>query len=128
MSKTAVLLSAIDEHAIVVFFFFFQAEDGIRDIGVTGVQTCALPIFHRLHRTPLPASPTDYEAIEKWERLHKQFHMSLIAACGSPWRLHFCSILSDQFERYRRGLGLLPGDLVAPAPQVGMVVSASFST
>src|SRR3712207_6973667 len=28
-----------------VFFFFFQAEDGIRDIGVTGVQTCALPIF-----------------------------------------------------------------------------------
>src|SRR3712207_7199299 len=28
----------------VVIFFFFQAEDGIRDIGVTGVQTCALPI------------------------------------------------------------------------------------
>src|SRR3712207_7380632 len=28
-----------------VFFFFFQAEDGIRDIGVTGVQTCALPIL-----------------------------------------------------------------------------------
>src|SRR3989441_1941179 len=28
-----------------VFFFFFQAEDGIRDKLVTGVQTCALPIF-----------------------------------------------------------------------------------
>src|SRR5438445_12889905 len=28
--------------------FFFQAEDGIRDIGVTGVQTCALPICVRL--------------------------------------------------------------------------------
>src|SRR5207248_5936075 len=28
-----------------VFFFFFQAEDGIRDRTVTGVQTCALPIF-----------------------------------------------------------------------------------
>src|SRR5947209_16722417 len=28
-------------------FFFFQAEDGIRDIGVTGVQTCALPISHK---------------------------------------------------------------------------------
>src|SRR3712207_1210236 len=27
-----------------MFFFFFQAEDGIRDIGVTGVQTCAVPI------------------------------------------------------------------------------------
>src|SRR3712207_2538944 len=29
-------------------FFFFQAEDGIRDIGVTGVQTCALPISARV--------------------------------------------------------------------------------
>src|SRR5690348_18215446 len=28
-----------------VFFFFFQAEDGIRDGRVTGVQTCALPIL-----------------------------------------------------------------------------------
>src|SRR3712207_9537022 len=30
---------------MLCIFFFFQAEDGIRDIGVTGVQTCALPIF-----------------------------------------------------------------------------------
>src|SRR3989440_5145208 len=29
-------------------FFFFQAEDGIRDLIVTGVQTCALPIFETL--------------------------------------------------------------------------------
>src|SRR2546426_1471937 len=29
---------------VFVFFFFFQAEDGIRDYKVTGVQTCALPI------------------------------------------------------------------------------------
>src|SRR2546429_9116344 len=28
-----------------VCFFFFQAEDGIRDVAVTGVQTCALPIY-----------------------------------------------------------------------------------
>src|SRR6266853_3051550 len=28
----------------MLFFFFFQAEDGIRDLTVTGVQTCALPI------------------------------------------------------------------------------------
>ena len=33
-----------------VVFFFFQAEDGIRDIGVTGVQTCALPIYQQLGR------------------------------------------------------------------------------
>src|SRR2546429_4146973 len=30
---------------ILIFFFFFQAEDGIRDVAVTGVQTCALPIL-----------------------------------------------------------------------------------
>src|SRR5688572_31115861 len=29
----------------LLFFFFFQAEDGIRDLTVTGVQTCALPIL-----------------------------------------------------------------------------------
>src|SRR5882757_6439288 len=33
------------EYILLLFFFFFQAEDGIRDIGVTGVQTCALPIL-----------------------------------------------------------------------------------
>src|SRR5699024_11222107 len=33
-----------------VFVFFFQAEDGIRDRNVTGVQTCALPIYqYQLH-------------------------------------------------------------------------------
>src|SRR2546421_5348582 len=30
---------------VCFFFFFFQAEDGIRDLIVTGVQTCALPIY-----------------------------------------------------------------------------------
>src|SRR3712207_4424451 len=40
----------------VYFFFFFQAEDGIRDIGVTGVQTCALPILTPPVAVPLFAS------------------------------------------------------------------------
>src|SRR5256885_2075404 len=34
----------------IVVFFFFQAEDGIRDYKVTGVQTCALPISFPAHR------------------------------------------------------------------------------
>src|SRR2546430_13980056 len=34
-----------DSRCTMVFFFFFQAEDGIRDLTVTGVQTCALPIY-----------------------------------------------------------------------------------
>src|SRR5699024_11392678 len=54
------------------FFFFFQAEDGIRDRNVTGVQTCALPISHeklsmsetfRLF-TEMGAYPTNEENIK----------------------------------------------------------------
>src|SRR5882762_4592879 len=41
--------------------FFFQAEDGIRDSSVTGVQTCALPIYGsrawRVRRTSSPRAP-----------------------------------------------------------------------
>src|SRR2546430_3413960 len=48
-----------------VLFFFFQAEDGIRDLTVTGVQTCALPIYRsrapvrvvRALRRALPPAP-----------------------------------------------------------------------
>src|SRR5947208_6620716 len=36
----------------LIFLFFFQAEDGIRDDLVTGVQTCALPIFADNSRMP----------------------------------------------------------------------------
>src|SRR5882762_154180 len=37
-----------------ICFFFFQAEDGIRDSSVTGVQTCALPISKSAHRHGVP--------------------------------------------------------------------------
>src|SRR5205807_2771634 len=38
------VLSVVLYRDVFCFFFFFQAEDGIRDYKVTGVQTCALPI------------------------------------------------------------------------------------
>src|SRR5256885_4109971 len=41
----------------VSVFFFFQAEDGIRDYKVTGVQTCALPIFGEQLLAHLAADP-----------------------------------------------------------------------
>src|SRR2546422_7156463 len=43
MESRAYLLVSTRSFAPVMFFFF-QAEDGIRDVAVTGVQTCALPI------------------------------------------------------------------------------------
>src|SRR5258707_7533023 len=39
------MFEAVVTHVALCVYFFFQAEDGIRDIGVTGVQTCALPIY-----------------------------------------------------------------------------------
>src|SRR5690554_6618552 len=45
---------------INLFFFFFQAEDGIRDADVTGVQTCALPIYDLVEETK-----TTFEYLQK---------------------------------------------------------------
>src|SRR5207248_4017298 len=58
------------------FFFFFQAEDGIRDRTVTGVQTCALPISGRpvhllLHDAPAGHEWADSRAgAEAWLTIH----------------------------------------------------------
>src|SRR5699024_11537269 len=41
--------------------FFFQAEDGIRDRNVTGVQTCALPIY------TLPSDEREYAQSDPWQ-------------------------------------------------------------
>lgn len=40
----------------------------------------------------------------EWERRHRDFHVALISACGSPWTIHFCNLLYDQFDRYRRSV------------------------
>src|SRR5699024_11376976 len=60
-------LKCILKHTAALFMpfvFFFQAEDGIRDRNVTGVQTCALPIFFQ--------SPFLYNIIQ----IHKRTHCS----------------------------------------------------
>src|SRR2546429_6910844 len=59
--------------------FFFQAEDGIRDVAVTGVQTCALPISFRLWEfearlwIPLTFSPDDLRPPSRSTRLLRVF-------------------------------------------------------
>src|SRR5207244_10332805 len=60
----------------VCLFFFFQAEDGIRDDLVTGVQTCALPISSALRpRAPAPdrrmaAAPLDAHLVHARPQRH----------------------------------------------------------
>src|SRR5262249_57486784 len=46
---------------VVVVFFFFQAEDGIRDWSVTGVQTCALPISPAQRVGPAGITPHGHD-------------------------------------------------------------------
>ncbi len=58
--------------------------------------------LHRLSRIPRSTSPAEYHENTEWERLHRAFHRSLIAGCGSRWLLAFCDQLADQAYRYRQ--------------------------
>src|SRR5688572_32565750 len=55
---------------LYIIFFFFQAEDGIRDLTVTGVQTCALPIYQE--DVQPPHRRTDGRADQDGDRLRVQ--------------------------------------------------------
>src|SRR5207249_5241048 len=82
--------------------FFFQAEDGIRDRNVTGVQTCALPIFLRF-ATPEP-TPTSASArampVVSWARRALRvgrscrrcadFHPRIRTSIGERFGFHYC--------------------------------------
>src|SRR2546422_1086061 len=52
----------------MTFVFFFQAEDGIRDVAVTGVQTCALPILSRsmLSLWVSTVAPVEYRSVRQF--------------------------------------------------------------
>src|SRR3989449_7322842 len=61
-----------------MLFFFFQAEDGIRDVAVTGVQTCALPICrHGARGAPDPGRPACGEA--RPHRPVQRVHLGLLS-------------------------------------------------
>src|SRR5207249_8143326 len=65
---------------MLIFFFFFQAEDGIRDRNVTGVQTCALPIScstFPLLRLSVYRWEGKVEQAEEWLLLIKTFATAL---------------------------------------------------
>src|SRR5699024_11825197 len=77
--------------AYSVYFFFFQAEDGIRDRNVTGVQTCALPIsgsWPAASRTSCPETPAVSSATgrRRWRppRTTSTTNAPLVCAMRSP--------------------------------------------
>src|SRR3712207_7727797 len=65
-----------------IIIFFFQAEDGIRDIGVTGVQTCALPIFQVTARSQISADAVIKELIVEPEGVQREIVSNLILTPG----------------------------------------------
>src|SRR5690348_18369040 len=70
-------------------FFFFQAEDGIRDGRVTGVQTCALPIFMLLMNAHHEAIP---------------FRIAEMLS-GKPWTAVLDTALDDPCRSEERRVG-----------------------
>jgi DNA-binding GntR family transcriptional regulator len=55
-----------------------------------------------LSRTPRSLNAELFEDNPEWERLHRIFHRTLIAQCGSSSLIAFCGQLADQLYRYRR--------------------------
>lgn len=55
--------------------------------------------LHRLQKTGRAGSG---KTIEEWEMAHRAFHLSILAGCGMPLLLNFCSVLHDHSDRYRR--------------------------
>src|SRR5947209_18454170 len=93
------------DFAVFFCFFFFQAEDGIRDIGVTGVQTCALPIFEAL----LPARrdegssvmqrvvPQILQGVEGFDKKAGR-PILLMGATNVPWQLDPAMLRPGRFD------------------------------
>src|SRR5256886_7533645 len=74
--------------------FFFQAEDGIRDLTVTGVQTCALPIC-RFEPQPPRSGPRPVARGGQEDR----------GGCGSNRRHHFSPLVARRWEGPKRNRG-----------------------
>ena len=58
--------------------------------------------FHLLSRMPFPDPADGAKSTAELEVCHRQFHYSLVAACGSAWLLQFWNTLVDQSDRYRK--------------------------
>jgi DNA-binding GntR family transcriptional regulator len=97
IARTRVL---IDAHAL---------REAVR-LGDVDWEADVLAMQHRLANCPL-RDPASCEIRDEWQRLHRVFHRTLIAACGSDWLMRFHDLLFDQAVRYRSLAGTYQLDL-----------------
>src|SRR5438093_9705076 len=98
--------------AIILFFFFFQAEDGIRDWSVTGVQTCALPIFEALGAKPPEFVHHGLILGEDGKKLAKR------APGATVGSLREAGIPAEAVRRYLEELGIPKHDVHYDLPRI----------
>jgi DNA-binding GntR family transcriptional regulator len=80
-------------------FEIFALKESMR-VGDVEWEGNVMRALHRLHRTERDA--TRPETLERWEAVHREFHLTLIEGCRKPLLLHFCGILLNLNDRYRR--------------------------
>ena len=88
ITRTRIL---IDVHAL---------REAIR-LGDVDWEAEVLAVHHRLANTAIRDDESATNVREEWQRLHRVFHRTLIAACGSEWLMRFHDLLFDQTIRYR---------------------------
>src|SRR5207249_8678948 len=92
LTRMLVLLLCIVDISLI--FFFFQAEDGIRDRNVTGVQTCALPIsFPDVTRDELLAAAVSTQSSDDWDIRSKG---------GTMTMRPFAAIKDEDYRLYQK--------------------------
>src|SRR5690606_40254420 len=95
----------------LLLFFFFQAEDGIRGFHVTGVQTCALPIFlwcPNKYPTQKRSSGKSKRPIRNWGSTLKS-RLAILGWSHQPVNLISSSDSVSRSEERRVGKGGAPG-------------------
>src|SRR6266540_4490393 len=103
-----------------VFFFFFRAEDGIRDRDVTGVQTCALPIWRCDRAAARHSSSLRVVYYDVFKRRLSQARPSVVVGHGEServdsWR-RVCVTAGHRATPGNLGDGPRHNRAVAPVP------------
>src|SRR5690625_5513900 len=81
---------------VLILFFFFQAEDGIRDGHVTGVQTCALPIYQESEislKSPKPVVASKISVRPGYSQTSRAGELGgsrRSTLNGGPYRIYVC--------------------------------------